>query len=168
MKISPVKVNFYRAYVENLSFEKIIDKYDREHTSQFENWATEPDARGIHWCLEKGKRLNIIVSYGIRQDVSLSVAFGAEFEAWYNRRTGYSAGSFPGAGFTNRSGIQIHEYAIQGCELLWRTTCHGRAPYHQRGAAISYHRYTGPYEWPSFQTEFWCRHGFHFDNRWIW
>ena len=34
-----------------------------------------------------------------------SVAFGAEFEAWYNRRTGYSAGSFPGTGFTNRPGI---------------------------------------------------------------
>ena len=55
--------------------------------------------------LGKRERPNIIVSYGIRQDVSLSVAFGAEFEAWYNRRTGYSAGSFPGTGFTNRPGI---------------------------------------------------------------
>ena len=35
---------------------------------------------------------------------------------------------------------------LQGCKLLWRTTGHGRAPYHQRGAAISYHRYSGPYE----------------------
>ena len=34
---------------------------------------------------KEGKRLNIIVSYGIRQDVSLSVAFGAEFEAWYKQ-----------------------------------------------------------------------------------
>mgnify|MGYP002223902071 CR=1 FL=1 len=54
---------------------------------------------------KEGKDLILLSPTGSGEDVSLSVAFGAEFEAWYNRRTGYSAGSFPGTGFTNRPGI---------------------------------------------------------------
>ncbi len=87
-------VKYTAGFVHNVMYETYL-----------KDQAAEPDARGVHQCLERGKRPNIIVSYGIRQDVSLSVAFGAEFEAWYNRRTGYSAGSFPGTGFTNRPGI---------------------------------------------------------------
>ena len=66
-----------------------------------------------------------------------------EFETEYNRRTGAdSAGSFPRTGLQIDQVVQIHEYAIQGCKLLWRTTNVTMEEHRTiKGAAISYHRY---------------------------